>query len=149
MVCIAGVMICIAGVMVCIVGVYVKGIVHRPAVHGVMVYGQSLDKITCMAEVISHTRYQTYEKVENLLHVLEVGDKSVHTTVHSTCAVFTPLCCVHTTVHTIVLCSHHCAVFTPWFTPLCSVDTMVHTTVLWSHHCSHKVLPCSQHWKAW
>ena len=37
-----------------------------------MVYGETDDRIACMAEVISHTRYEVYENVENLLFVLEV-----------------------------------------------------------------------------
>ena len=49
-----------------------KGIVSRPSVHGIMVYGETDDRIACMAEVISHTRYEVYENVENLLFVLEV-----------------------------------------------------------------------------
>ena len=71
------------GFVVGFTGAYVKGIVHRPSVHGVMVYGQPHDRITCMAEVISHTRYQIYETVETLLHVLEVR-------LHSHCTSPTP-----------------------------------------------------------
>lgn len=55
-----------------IAGVAVKGIVRRPSVHGMLVYGQPPEKLACLAEVISHTSYQIYEDVEGLLHVMQV-----------------------------------------------------------------------------
>ena len=55
------------------VGIYVRGLVPRPASHGVLVYGETQETISCLASSVAHGRYNIYEDTEHLLHILEVN----------------------------------------------------------------------------